>query len=564
MTLPIVAAVIAVLLLIGYGAWSRRKIYNEIDVLEGLKIQIMNRPLTDEIAKVKGLVMIGETEEKFESWRNEWDEMVTVILPGLEEDLFDAEEYADKYRFGKAREITRQAKRTLDSISSRIQIITAEINELITSEELNREQIIEAKEQYLQAKKYYLTHLRSLGQTASVFDKEFEDIQHKFEEFEQLTSAGSHLEARQILVESANRLHVTKTKMQAVPELLVSVQSDLPSQLRNLKEGFHEMEQQGYVLNHIVIEKEIEQLSNNLSDVTEKIYRIETEDSQKELDEMFSKVDQLYELLENEVVSKQFVLKEREHIAEILNDMRINMENLREETDIVSLTYQIDHNESEMQKKIEKLYNKLQNRFNLIEESIVSKKDSFSVIREMIEEMKSQLDELQRSQKIYQEMLLNLRKDELHTKDKLKELRRKLLEARRMVQKSNLPGLPEHYLVTIAKAEEYIIEVSKKLDEKPLEISEVSYVLEKALVAVEEGYEETAKMIETAQLAEQLIQYGNRFRSSYQNVSIRLIEAEIAFRNCQYEDALQIAGSAVESVHPGVLKQMEINMKAHV
>ncbi|MFC0187862.1 septation ring formation regulator EzrA [Fictibacillus aquaticus] len=564
MTLPIIAAIIAVVLLIGYGAWSRRKIYNEIDILEGLKIQIMNRPLTDEIAKVKGLVMIGATEEKFESWRGEWDEMVTATLPGLEEDLFDAEEYADKYRFGKAREIIRQARRTIDSVSSRIEIITGEINELITSEELNREQIIEAKEQFLQAKKYYLTHLRSLGQTASVFDKEFEDIQHKFDEFEQLTSAGSHLEARQILVESANRLHVTKTKMQAVPELLVSVQSDLPSQLRNLREGFHEMEQQGYVLNHIVIEKEIEQLTQDLAEVTEKVYRIETEDSQKELDEMFSKVDQLYELLENEVVSKQFVLKEKEIIAEILNDMRIGMENLREETDIVSLTYQIDHNESEMQKKIEKLYNKLQNRFNLIEESIVTKKDSFSVIREMIEEMKSQLDELQRSQKIYQEMLLNLRKDELHTKEKLKELRRKLLEARRMVQKSNLPGLPEHYLVTIGKAEEYIIEVSKKLDEKPLEIAEVSYVLEKALEAVEEGYDETAKMIETAQLAEQLIQYGNRFRSSYQNVSIRLIEAEIAFRNCQYEDALQIAGSAVESVHPGVLKQMEINMKVHV
>jgi septation ring formation regulator len=324
------------------------------------------------------------------------------------------------------------------------------------------------------------------------------------------------------------------------------------------------MELQGYVLNHIVIEKEIEQLTHDLAEVTEQIYRIETEDSQKELDEMFSKVDQLYELLENEVVSKQFVLKEKEIIAEILNDMRIGMENLREETDIVSLTYQIDHNESEMQKKIEKLYNKLQNRFNIIEESIVTKKDSFSVIREMIEEMKSQLDELQRSQKIYQEMLLNLRKDELHTKEKLKELRRKLLEARRMVQKSNLPGLPEHYLVTIGKAEEYIIEVSKKLDEKPLEIAEVSYVLEKALEAVEEGYDETAKMIETAQLAEQLIQYGNRFRSSYQNVSIRLIEAEIAFRNCQYEDAMQIAGAAVESVHPGVLRQMEINIKAHV
>lgn len=74
----------------------------------------------------------------------------------------------------------------------------------------------------------------------------------------------------------------------------------------------------------------------------------------------------------------------------------------------------------------------------------------------------------------------------------------------------------------------------------------------------------TSAMIENAILAEKLIQYGNRFRSSNQTVSIRLIEAEIAFRNYQYEDALQIAADAIERVQPGILKEMEINLKSHV
>ncbi|UTW68859.1 hypothetical protein KHA80_16115 [Anaerobacillus sp. HL2] len=30
----------------------------------------MNRPVADEISKIKGLNMSGETESKFESWRN--------------------------------------------------------------------------------------------------------------------------------------------------------------------------------------------------------------------------------------------------------------------------------------------------------------------------------------------------------------------------------------------------------------------------------------------------------------------------------------------------------------
>lgn len=543
---------------------SRRRVYKEIDRLEAWKMQIMNRPLTEEISKVKGMAMIGETEEKFEMWRQEWDEMVTAQLPNLEEDLFDAEEYTDKYRFKKARSILAGVSQSLEKIELRIKEITSEINELVTSEELNREEIVEAKEKLQETKKYYLTHIRALGQTAPIFDKELDEIKALFETFESLTVQGSHLEARQRLVESLNRISDCKTKMQGVPELLVILQSDIPNSLKELSAGFTEMEQQGYVLHHIGIEKEISSLKDLNEQALNRVLDLELESAQRDMDETVQKMDQLYEMLENEVHSKQFVISEREIFFSSIQDLQDRIENLKQETQIVSSTYLIEQNEAEMQKKIEKLFHKLQSRFLIIEDSIDEKRESYSVIREMMEEMQKQMEELQRSQKVYEEMLHNLRKDELETKQSLRELRKKLLEARRMVQKSNLPGLPEHYLITIGKAEEYIIEVSKKLDEKPLEMSDVSYVLNKAHEAVNEGYDETSKMIENAFLAEKLIQYGNRFRSSYQSVSVRLIEAEIAFRNYQYEDALEIAASAIESVRPGILKEMEINLKSHV
>ncbi|MQR95268.1 septation ring formation regulator EzrA [Fictibacillus phosphorivorans] len=560
----IVIAIVTFLALILYGAMSRRRVYKEIDRLEAWKMQIMNRPLTEEISKVKGMAMIGETEEKFEMWRQEWDEMVTTQLPNLEEDLFDAEEYTDKYRFKKAKSILAGVSQSLEKIDMRIKEITSEINELVTSEELNREEIVEAKEKLQETKKYYLTHIRALGQTAPIFDKELDEIKALFETFESLTVKGSHLEARQRLVESLNRISDCRTKMQGVPELLVILQSDIPNSLKELSTGFTEMEQQGYVLHHIGIEKEISSLKDLNDKALNKVLELELESAQKDMDETIQKMDQLYEMLENEVHSKQFVMSEREIFDTNIQDLHDRIENLKQETQIVSSTYLIEQNEAEMQKKIEKLFHKLQSRFLIIEDSIEEKRESYSVIREMMEEMQKQMEELQRSQKVYEEMLHNLRKDELETKQSLRELRKKLLEARRMVQKSNLPGLPEHYLITIGKAEEYIIEVSKKLDEKPLEMSDVSYVLNKAHEAVNEGYDETSKMIENAFLAEKLIQYGNRFRSSYQSVSVRLIEAEIAFRNYQYEDALEIAASAIESVRPGILKEMEINLKSHV
>ena len=65
----IIAAILiaAILLIIGY--FNRKKIYREINVLEKRKVEIMNRPVTDELAKVKRLNMTGQTEELFYRWR---------------------------------------------------------------------------------------------------------------------------------------------------------------------------------------------------------------------------------------------------------------------------------------------------------------------------------------------------------------------------------------------------------------------------------------------------------------------------------------------------------------
>ena len=93
-----------IVLVLGFfiiGYFFKKKRYTDIDKLEEWKMNIMNRPVLDELSKVKQLNMTGETEEMFEKWRNEWDEIVTVRLPDVEEMLFDAEEFIDKYRFSK-------------------------------------------------------------------------------------------------------------------------------------------------------------------------------------------------------------------------------------------------------------------------------------------------------------------------------------------------------------------------------------------------------------------------------------------------------------------------------
>lgn len=559
--LPMIIIISGIILLIAFfiiSSYFRRKIYKEIDALEGRKIQILNKPLTDEIAKVKGIEMVGKTEEQFELWRTEWDEIVTIHLPNLEEHLFDAEEAADKYLFKKAKGYLADMHAHLKQIEDRIAFIKNEVNELITSEELNRKEINDLKEQYKQLRKYLLTHHIELGGTAAFFDKELEQLSEQFTAFNTASDSGDHLEARRVLLTIDKKLIDMQEKVDVVPELIVQIKSELPNTFKELELGVKEMSEQGYLLEHLGVQKEIDQIKKLHEQVKELITQeVKIAEATDVIQDIHKKVDQVYDVLEAEVLAKKFVTDEREQINQRMQASAEQLVLLKEETEEVQLSYQIEKENLDLQKGLEKSLHKLQNRLAIIEEALDDKSHSFTSIREMLEEVNLQMEELQGTSQSYQDKLQNLRKDELQAIKKVQEFRRSIAEIRRMAQKSNLPGLPEAFYNKMDEAISAIELAVEKLDARPLQMQQVSEHIEEAEKTVVSFTKQAEAIIDQAIWAERVIQYGNRYRSRYNSVAIKLATAEDKFRHFQYEEALELAADAVEEVEPGVIQVLE-------
>jgi septation ring formation regulator len=561
MVYVIVAILLIVVAVAIYGAVMRRRIYQEIDRYESWKIDVMNRPIAEQIAKVKELKMVGETEKKFESWRRDWDEIVTTDLPAVEEKLFDAEDYADKFRFGKAQEVVIDIQRSLEAVEAKLKRMLDDLNEVIESEEENRKDIVTVKEKYHGLKKDLIAKRPLYKRTAPFVEAELSNIESDLARFEEEREAGNVLKAREILGGVKERLDELADIMGKIPKFYHDIHDRLPKQLDELENGVAEMAAEGYALSHLKIDERIKDMRKQLTACEDGLEKAAFDEVERVIADLNEQLEWLYNQLEKEVESRKQL---REEVPIVRRDLEIVAEKVKEiarETELVKESYRIEPGDLRTQQDIDEAFEKLRKEFDEVSAVLSENKQAFSIIYEKIEDMRHHIERLRDNADEFKEFLTNLRKDELIAKETLQKLKERLFKARRKVQKSNLPGIPASYITLVDDAEEVLNEISIKLDVKPLEMHAIQQLLEDAHEKVRLVYEKTDEMVESAILTEQLIQYGNRYRSRDPELHQALLQAEDYFRSYNYAEAVEIAAAAIYRIDPSVVKRFKVEVE---
>lgn len=536
----------------------KKKYYKESDRLEKWKLEINSRPVIEEMQKVKQLNMNGQTEERFEKWRHDWDEIITVKLPDLEELLFDAEEFIDKYRFKKAKAVQMEIEKVLTETEEKIKTILSELNELVGSEEKNRTETEELKEIYRESKKMLLAHRHSFGESEKFLEERLNEVTGKFTQYNEKTAEGNYLDAREVVLSIKGILEKLKSDMDLIPDLLVECHSTIPFQLSELKEGYKEMLAQGYILDHIQMEEKTEIIANELETCLNRVETANLDGVPEVINEWKETIDELYDLLENEVISRQKIGQTDKDILAMLRQVKEDNHQLKREMKQIQQSYQLEEADLKATEKIEKRVEEMFRRFELLEHKVNGNTAAYSHLSDELLEIKEAIEHIAAEQDTLSERLQALRKDELSAREKVIELNKTMTESIRMISNSNIPGVPLAYRHLIEDAQESIKNVMAKLEGKPLNIPMVQQYLEVALLTTEKVVTMTDEVIETAALVEKVIQYGNRYRSRYPSVNKGLNEAESSFRSYNYKEALEQAAASIEEVEPGALEKIEV------
>lgn len=540
----------------------RRKHKNEIQRLDQMKLQIQNKPVLEELTKVKALNMNGQTEEMFERWRNKWTELMDVEMPKIDDLLFDAEEEVDKFHFGKATEIEIDIESRITEYDLEMVKILKELDELIGSEEKNRIEIEQLKEQYRSARKTLLAHQYSYGPAAEPLEKLLETFNPQFEKYDQLTASGNYLNAREIVVKLNEEGQVLFKLINEIPSLLTEIQHKIPSDIHEIRNGHREMEEQSYFLVHLEILEKLDRIEENLAEFKQKIAELDISSVQLRVVEIKDEIESFYDALEKEVIGKRFVEDHFVEIGKLLESAIEATEQTAKEADAVQKSYRISQKEADVPGNCKQQLLTLRQRYELLAVEVQEEQSAFSSMEEALKEIKTSIEQLFEEQEQFADRMKSLRIDENKARATLNNQKKLLHDTERMLHKANLPGIPEEMDARLEEAAERIFIVVNNLQEIPLNMDTVNNNLGIAEKCIEDVHNTAIEMLENVQLIEKIIQYGNRYRNSNKAMHQQLLEAEEAFRDMRYTKALEYAATAVEAAEPGAMKKIQVLAKS--
>lgn len=553
----IIGTILLIILLVIGSYLIKRKYFSIVDYWEEKKIELMNRPVLDEVGKIKQLKMMGEVEEYFERWREEWDAIVTERLPSVEEWLYDAEEYIDHFRFKKAKEVFAKIEQMIAESERDIDEMVAQINHLIESEEKNREDFEESQEMFKKLRKDLLAHSYAFGPAEKKLENRLIEAEQQFIAFEQETENGNYLTAREIILAVKKELEDIGNKMESIPLLLNECQQKIPAQIKEIRLGIDEMVTEKYYLAHLELDAKLDRIENHLEAYLDFIKNLQVEEVEEGVQEIQEEIDQIYSMLEEEVFARQYVRENKELLMDSIEKILATNTELNDEIEEIKLSYHLNDSDVKTIRSITERTEEMKKSLALLLKDGEASAVAFSAIQEKMKEIIDTVAEIEKEQQEFKEMLQTLRKDEMEAREKIQQLKQKLQNTARTLARSNVPGVPADIETRFLHCQETLQNVFRSLEQKPLVIPAVQEALQQADEAISEYSEKVHWMIDNVYLIEKIIQYGNRYRASDQNLHEKLLKAEEAFYRYDYEQALEEAATAVEEVEPGALKKIE-------
>ena len=546
---------IAVLLIVAYAIaiYVRKRNESKLAILEEKKEELYNLPVNDEVEAVKNMHLIGQSQVTFREWNQKWVDLSLNSFADIENNLFEAEGYNNSFRFFKASHQIDQIESQITLIEEDIAAIRNALADLEKQESKNSGRVLHTLDLFEELQHRVADHSEEYGQGLSEIEKQLENIQSEFSQFVTLNSSGDPVEAAVILDNAENHILALTHIVDRIPAIVTTLSKELPDQLEDLEDGYRKLLDANYHFVETDIEARFHLLYEAFKKNQENIRQLELDNAEYENGQAQEEINALYDIFTREIAAQKVVENLLATLPTYLQHMKENNTLLGEDIARLSKTYLLPETDASHVRRIQTELESFEAAIVEVTSNQEEPTQAYSVLEENLENLQTQLKDIEDEQISVSERLTQIEKDDINARQKANVYVNRLHTIKRYMEKRNLPGIPQTFLKLFFTASNNTEDLMVELEQKMINIESVTRVLEIATNDMEALETETYNIVQYATLTEQLLQYSNRYRSFDERIQEAFNEAlDIFEKEFDYHASFDKISQALEVAEPGV------------
>jgi len=519
-----------------------------IEELDYEKNKLIGVPILSELSKVRELVKTEDLKQKLAEWDEEFQDLKENKIDMLTDLITEADFLIDRNDYKNAIKKIAFIEISLESLKKKTDNLLEQVRVITNSEERNRSIITKLKVIYRELESKYERTEKDYGPLCDNIKDEFIKIDKKFKVFESYMDKNDYISVEQIVIDLEENINSLKSYLDITPSLVLIATIMIPNKVEETKTQYFRMQRDGYPLDYLNIEYNIKEINKKVSDIIEKLKVFEVENSEIELKTMLDYFNSIFSNFDKEKESKDIFrenikkLKQKlETVNKVVYDIYIQMDDIKS-------TYDLSDSEISKFNIINKSLEKINEDYKTLFEHGKGRTFAYSKLVEELDGLNNRLTRLQDDLDYRLKSITSMKDDESRAKEQLNMIEQLLLQAKSKLKDYKIPVIPNGYFIELKEAGEAIREIIKELDKKPIVIKILNIRVDTARDLVFKIYNKTNDIVKSVILCEKLIVYGNRYRTTYQEIDEALIESTELFRKGKYKQSMDLSLKAISQV----------------
>lgn len=553
----IVIALIIVIVILHFVKKLEMKSYrNRVKNLEIQRNMVASTPVLIELSKVEPIIKNDKLEEKYTKWQDRFNEIREKRLSIIDDMLIDLDVYVEKRDYKSCDYRIATTEIEIYKVREAAERLLDEIKDITLSEEKYRSIVTKLKTKYRNLNKEFQEHRELYDFLQEAVEMQLENIERRFLDFEKVMEANEYSEVVHVCKALDTMIDHMEVIINELPDVLLMATKIIPNRMKDVESTYKEMVGEGFVLEYLNIDYNIEESKKNIEKILGKAKVLNIEGAMFDLKTMLEYYDSLFVDFEKERLSRKVYEEEIVDFYRRLDKTNALVREVYNQLDDIKSLYDLNDDDVMIIHEVNKTLIVINDDYKKLISKDEAKATPYSMLNEEVDTLSKRLTRMEEDFDQALKSLGNMHDDEVRAHEQLDEIKHFLETSKNAIRNYKLPIVVDSYYVQLNEAKEAIDEVVKELSKKPIVIKTLNTRVDTARDLVLKLYHTTIDMIRTAQLAEMTIVYGNRYRHKYDEVDKWLADAEKEFYKGNYKESLDISIKAMSVVDEKIYRKL--------